>query len=458
VLAALAGRLVPSRGWERLGFARAGDYARERLGLSARALQDLARVDAQLARLRAAEAALVSGALTWTKTRLVCRIAQPEDEARWIALARRLTARALAREVRAVDVGSLEAGAVETDEDGGVEEWRECVRIRCTPSVRGKWGTVRQLARRAAGEALPTWEAMDAVAGEVLSAFPLDRAAAEMLDETAARAPAAPAHPPLHSLRAANGCAGHEAANDPLPGSEPPRFLVALIEGLDTADPFEAELGDHLLDLAGTLRSLEAYARERLGISPRKARGLLRMARVARGIPELREAWSSGRISWAQAQAILPALIEDPSSAAHWIERATGRMPTEGEGFEAMLDHAYLAWGGRENRVCKAWRVFSRDGWRCTVPGCSSYRNLHDHHIQYRSAGGSDDESNRTTLCAWHHLRGVHAGIVRISGRAPGRLRFELGVRPGQPPLVSYHPGEGTRSSPDAACATSTRG
>jgi hypothetical protein len=165
VLAALAGRLVPSRGWERLGFARAGDYARERLGLSARALQDLARVDAQFARLPAAEAALVSGALTWTKTRLVCRVAQPEDEARWLALARRLTARALAHEVRAVDVGSLEAGAVETDEDGAIEEWRECVRIRCTPFVRGKWGTLRQLARRAAGEALPTWEAMDAVAG-----------------------------------------------------------------------------------------------------------------------------------------------------------------------------------------------------------------------------------------------------------------------------------------------------
>ncbi len=86
-------------------------------------------------------------------------------------------------------------------------------------------------------------------------------------------------------------------------------------------------------------------------------------------------------------------------------------------------------------------QVFARDEWRCTVPGCTSRRNLHDHHIRFRSAGGSDALENRTTLCAWHHLRGVHAGIVRIRGRAPGALRFELGVRPPQPPLVAYATG-----------------
>ena len=95
----------------------------------------------------------------------------------------------------------------------------------------------------------------------------------------------------------------------------------------------------------------------------------------------------------------------------------------------------------------RAWRVFARDGWRCTVPGCSSYRNLQDHHVVFRSAGGSDDEVNRTTLCAWHHLRGVHAGRVRITGRAPRRLRFELGLREGGPPLLVYGPCERALSS-----------
>ncbi len=116
------------------------------------------------------------------------------------------------------------------------------------------------------------------------------------------------------------------------------------------------------------------------------------------------------------------------------IQRETGVPATEGQAFEAMLAHASEAWGGRD-RVRAAHRVFERDGWRCTVPGCSSRRNLHDHHIVFRSAGGSNELENRTTLCAWHHLRGVHAGIVRCSGRAPDGLTFEL-------PLVRYGPGE----------------
>jgi hypothetical protein len=91
--------------------------------------------------------------------------------------------------------------------------------------------------------------------------------------------------------------------------------------------------------------------------------------------------------------------------------------------------------------VPREHRVYARDGWRCTVPGCSSYRNLHAHHIVYRSHQGGEELCNLTTLCAWHHPRGVHAGLVRCTGQAPA-LRFELGRRPQHPPLLVYGPGE----------------
>jgi len=120
------------------------------------------------------------------------------------------------------------------------------------------------------------------------------------------------------------------------------------------------------------------------------------------------------------------------------IERQIGRLPTRGEAMEAMFEHVFETWRPKHRRVPNEHRVFERDGWRCTAPGCSSYRNLDDHHVQYRSAGGSDDLSNRTTLCAWHHLRGVHAGMMRCLGEAPDHLVFELGVRAGRPPLVRY--------------------
>jgi HNH endonuclease len=79
--------------------------------------------------------------------------------------------------------------------------------------------------------------------------------------------------------------------------------------------------------------------------------------------------------------------------------------------------------------------VFARDGFRCTVPGCTSQRNLHAHHVLFRSAGGGDDLANLVTLCAAHHQRGVHAGLIRIAGRAPDCLVFEL-------PLARFRSGD----------------
>jgi len=86
--------------------------------------------------------------------------------------------------------------------------------------------------------------------------------------------------------------------------------------------------------------------------------------------------------------------------------------------------------------------VVERDGYACAVPGCTSRRNLHDHHIRFRSAGGSDAPENRITLCAFHHQRCLHPGWLRVRGSAPDGLVFELGVRPGAPPLARYRSGD----------------
>src|SRR5213594_3012959 len=90
VIAALAGQLVAAKAWDRLGYVRPRDYAVERLGLSSRQVQDLAHVDRELRRLQHIDAAFVAGDLTWTKVRLLCRVATREDEADWLDLAQRL--------------------------------------------------------------------------------------------------------------------------------------------------------------------------------------------------------------------------------------------------------------------------------------------------------------------------------------------------------------------------------
>ena len=193
---------------------------------------------------------------------------------------------------------------------------------------------------------------MEAVAAEALSALPAGLGPQDETRECSdageggarwatpacssrAEAPAAGRRSGRPALRE-EAHAAPEAANVcALPG----RDRIAPLEGgLDTADAFEldarlrravrleqrldAELAPLLASLA--LPSLEAFARERLGMSPRKARALRRIGRAAAGCPELGAAFRSGRLSWVQVQAILPVLWLCPSegSRAHWIEFA----------------------------------------------------------------------------------------------------------------------------------------
>jgi hypothetical protein len=551
-LIALAGRLVALQGWERLGFARLRDYAAERLGLSARSLQDFAYVDRALGELPRLEEAFVAGELSWSKLRLLARVATASDEVRWLERAQVSSVRALEREVRRVDVGAVENGAAEADPEGESGPPQECVRIRCTPAVRARWWRVRQLASRAAGEAVPGWIAMENVAAEVASALPLEGA----VDDAKPFAAAIAVARRRRLRRAANVCVSQERAVGP---PYLPAPVWELVAGLEDADPFEldarlrlavareqrldAEISALLLRVAENRRfrlwgyaNLESYVREALGMSPRKARALLRLERAERRCPELLVAYHEGRLSWVQAHALVPVAWAAESACTAWIdwasgvtvrrlgdevgraqaryelglarfpeppsldappgeagaeegghewqtcapatdaetahpfffapppaarffravlcstrrhlERRTGRLPTQGEAFGWMLDHALETWAAddpdpqRAKRLQREHAVYARDGWRCAAPGCTSYRNLHDHHIRFRSAGGSNAPWNRTTLCAFHHHRGVHAGVVGCTGRAPEHLHFALGLRAGRPPLVTYRSGD----------------
>jgi hypothetical protein len=105
------------------------------------------------------------------------------------------------------------------------------------------------------------------------------------------------------------------------------------------------------------------------------------------------------------------------------LAKVRGHPVTPNDALEAMLDHVITAW---DRRVTTGYRLYEKFGWRCAVPGCTSRRSLHDHHIVFRSAGGDDSFENRVALCAFHHLRGVHQRLIRISGEAPQHLRFEL--------------------------------
>ena len=70
------------------------------------------------------------------------------------------------------------------------------------------------------------------------------------------------------------------------------------------------------------------------------------------------------------------------------------------------------------------------------------HRNLHDHHVLFRSRGGGNARANRITVCAAHHLHGLHTSVIRAWGEAPDGITWELGVRVGRLPLLRFGAGE----------------
>jgi len=609
-LARLAGRLVETRAIERLGFARLGDYARERLGISSRKLQELARIDRALAGLPALEASLRWNLLPWCKVRLVARIATPETVDGWIDRARALPTRRLEAAVREEARGRPIGDAARLDLEAEDPAYQRQIRLRCSPAVREKWSLVRELAEWVAGQRLGDGEALELVMAECYSTFSIDRELVRLGDSGRGsraggrsdpslrrggsdRTDGAPSRGiPVRNQGESRDTSSHRESEK---GAREWMEVTALLRGLEDADAFEldrrlqravhleqtldatiAPLLRRLCDgedagsgheRGDTPRSLSASACDALGMSARKVRSLLRLERAGDVCPELRRAYRAGELSWVKAQGLLPLLLLDAVSdsasgaasdgqpgirsdvaadgerdgggwKAAWVawaqqvtaqrltedvERALllravhdrawsrckdhpervrdpipsgerqvcapgiqpeeterlrwwvpvevallfmgvketlrrrleaekGRAVTDGEVFEGMLDEALRSWTLRDPGSRKPDPVIERDGYRCAVPGCSSRRNLQNHHIVFRSTGGSDASWNRVTLCAFHHLRGVHACRVRVRGRAPEGLVFELGLRgmlnmrnmrsDGEPPLVSYRSGD----------------
>ena len=89
--------VIRARAYDRLGFVRLSDYARERLGVSARTLQDAAWLATRLDALPDISTAYDRSELSWAAARAICKVAVPADEAHWLDVARRSTVDTLER-------------------------------------------------------------------------------------------------------------------------------------------------------------------------------------------------------------------------------------------------------------------------------------------------------------------------------------------------------------------------
>jgi hypothetical protein len=466
VLGELAAALLARSAHEALGFRSQGDFARERLGLGARVLREWARVARALAGLPALRRAVLSGEVSWSAARRVVGKLSAETEAEAVGWLRGRTVRAveaiLSAHAAASGLGEGEAAAGAE----GEEEERVRVSLRAPPALEARWAAACELARRIAGEELPDWECAEAIAAECASAVggaalsEADGAGADGGQERRRAKAHAPepglCHAAFPHLRwgplAAPPCPELERLREGLEEAAPRQLDRRLRAAIGFLQAVDFELGRILRQvvdrrLASELgfESFERYVEERLDLSARTARRLVRLARAEHRAPAVANAFREGRITLLQAESLLRS-GEDVERA----ERVTLRRLREAEparvdftappsvarlflamlvrmgGLEAMLEHAIATWLEAGDQF-EDYADFERDGFRCTVPACSARRNLQSHHLHFRSAGGADEPWNRTTLCAFHHHRGLHAREIRIRGRAPDELVYELG-------------------------------
>jgi len=366
-LGALLAEMGERGAWSRLRFADAGHYAEERLGLSrsrAEAAAHLARVLRRLPRLRAAREAGRVGA-----------------------------------EAAALIARLLAGGPVDPDTEAA---WIE----------RGAACTIKRM--RDETRALGRYRALGAGRDRAPEAG-RDRALESRRDP---RRPLDDADW-QRSLRREVGTARRRVV-----------ALGCLAAGADP-DVFRATKSAGALPNTVALPEPDAFLRLRLPES--LARAFLLAVESSR----CAAAEEAGRTPWDepwQADADLPLSASradaplPPSRVAARIAFVRGRRVPAWVGLLALLEDYVFTWdvdhappSGRDDRV------LVRDGWRCLAPGCTSRRNLEDHHVVYRARGGSDHLANRICLCRFHHQRGEHGGLMSVRGTAPLRLTWRMG-------------------------------
>jgi hypothetical protein len=474
-----------------LGYSRLGDYARERLDLKPRQAQAMVRLALALRERPVLRAAVVAGEVSARKAETILRVAIGDGEAPWTERARTETVRALeaaARAAAAAD-GREHADGAEDDvpweaidtfvpADGrAVVDRALALAGEQLGAASPRWQRIEVICQEYLGE-FPVEPHPDDERGDLIprsqtaaieEALEVEYQKWVWLDELHLSAPAG------------RGPGGAVAA--PVPDSaEGPTSALHLDADLRRLAAMRAEwdlLLGHLtmlLQWCGLWRDMKFgtfghYCSERLGMSGRAVQQRTALERKLYELPGLRAAMKAGRVSYEKAR--LVASVADEKTLDGWIaqaERSTvialrrlvdtsrevqmcarrelqlriptgvgalvraafraaravaGRWLTPGECLVRVAER-FVATYEAKRRMTVAQKVLARDQGLCQVPGCSRAAD-HSHHIIHRSAGGSDDPSNQTPMCSPHHLHGVHAGYVRVRGRAPDGLTWELG-------------------------------
>jgi 5-methylcytosine-specific restriction endonuclease McrA len=474
LLALLAGdRLIA------LGFSNLRDYAREVLDLGGRTAEALVQLARELRTRPLLAAAVRAGEVRLRAAQTVLPVAVGDAEARWVARAGRETVRALEAAVREERAGR----------DEGEDEWTR-LRVGLSPGDRATVDEALAVAGKVLPGSSRA-ERLEAMAQEWLGEHPVE--AGDDGGGSAGGAFRADGDPVCRARREERLEAETDRWSYLVPPLDVPapdlavgpfateveidarlRELAVQRAGWDRVLGWCAFVvrRSGLWRVAG-FDTFEHYCKERLGLSVRAveqraalerrlwASPALRAARdtglpyeklrllsrlpdgdvaawVARTsaltVVELRAALADRDEAQMRAARILRARLPERvarllQAAFRAVRAVEGKLLGDGLCLVRVAQHFLETWRPHVKRSrTPSQKVRDRDLGRCQVPGCS-LRAVHAHHIVRRSRGGGDEPWNLVSLCASHHLRGIHGGYIRVSGRAPDALAWEVGPR-----------------------------
>src|SRR5882724_1618447 len=388
-LAQLAASLCRERAWCAFGFARASDFALEYLDRSGRWLRDLASLHSALTALPGLGAALTGDdggpPLGHVRALLIGRVAGPGNLAGWIALARRLTVRALREAVTRSRRASADADgpavAGEGDDefparlatiDDEADDDRVLLRIASPSALGAAFDEAVDLHRAMEGSETTIVSFVESLVAETSSAHPL---AAEQADPGASSPesrffPGAPSSDvdragirpgPRPSIveealvRSTNAWSHLPDKNDAswglALGRSTLRRLAALARDGDRGSPaervarmhallsIETEIEVRLGRLLATMGEERAwtrlrfagvghYAEERLGLSRTAAQSRARAAHLLGRFPRVREAYEAGTLGL-EAALVVGRILSAPTAGGAPAERAWVRHASE---------------------------------------------------------------------------------------------------------------------------------
>jgi len=457
------------------------DYAREVLGIGRRAALELVRLGRDMQTRPLLREALRSGRIRFRAAQTIARVAVGESEALWVERAERMTVRALEAAVRRASPDAAD------DE----EPW-----LRLRASLEPAEREVLDEALALAGKVLPgssRIERLEAMAQEFAGEYPTgpdvdpvgpawqpfhtigpreDRRA--RLEAETLRWIALPQIDGV-PIRDFSFCENASAS--------------VIDANLRQIVRDRAQVNDLLGYCAVTVKKSELwrihgfasfrhYVEERLGLSARTVEELVYVEEKRWESPALREAKRQGlgfeklrllsRLrtdeeieAWApraeeltcvalrreleaeterQTRARRKLSVALPlrvavvlAAAVQAVKERLGRCVPAGKCLAIVAQYCIDVWSRHEKRRSRAQKVRDRDLGRCKVPGCS-HPATQTHHVLYRSQGGGHESGNQIGLCAFHHLRCIHGGWLRVVGKAPDELRWFLNGEPWEGP------------------------